>query len=63
MYDGKKDPSKVILSANFRSRCGVCDFVNGICKTLMQKKTSGMDYDNEEKLVAEAKYPDNKKPQ
>lgn len=61
LYDGEKDPSKVILSANFRSRSGVCNFVNGICKTLMQKSTSGMDYDNEEKLVAEAEYPDNKK--
>lgn len=61
LYDGEKDPSKVILSANFRSRSGVCDFVNGICKTLMQIKTSGMNYDKEEALVPEAKYPDNGK--
>ena len=49
LFNGENDPSKVILSANFRSRSGVCDFVNCICKTLMQKSTSGMDYDNEEK--------------
>ena len=61
LFDGECDPSKVILSANFRSRSGVCDFVNGICKTLMQKATSGMDYDNEEKLVPKASYPDNGK--
>ncbi len=59
LYDGVTSPSKVILSANFRSRKGVCDFVNGICVTLMQKTTCGMDYTDEEKLVAEAKYPDN----
>ncbi len=61
LFDGENDPSKVILSANFRSRSGVCDFVNGICKTLMQKATSGMDYDMEEELVPKATYPDNGK--
>lgn len=58
-YDGKKSPSKVILSANFRSRKGVCDFVNEICSSLMQKRTCGMDYTYDERLVAEAKYPEN----
>ncbi len=58
-FDGEASPSKVILSANFRSRKGICDFVNGICGALMQKKTSGLDYDDEERLVARAKYPKN----
>lgn len=57
-YDGS-DKSKVVLSANFRSREGVCDFVNGFCKTLMQKPTCGLDYNYEERLVAEAEYPEN----
>ncbi len=58
-FDGVTTPSKVILSENFRSRKGVCDFVNGICGALMQKKTSGINYDREEQLVASAEFPDN----
>ncbi len=59
LYDGNSERSKVILSSNFRSRKGVCDFVNGICKTLMQKSTCGLDYTAEEKLVPCAVYPEN----
>ncbi len=61
LYDGQSSQSKVILSSNFRSRGGVCDFVNGICKTLMQKNTCGLDYNDEEKLVLGAEYPENGK--
>ena len=62
LYDGNTSPSKVVLSANFRSRKGVCDFVNGICSALMQTSTCGMDYDDEEKLVCGAVYPENDAP-
>ena len=51
--------SKVILSSNFRSRKGICDFVNGICSTLMQKSTCGFDYNKEEALDFGANYPEN----
>ncbi len=61
-YDGTTSPSKVILSANFRSRGGVCDFVNGICKTLMQPETSGLEYGKDEMLVPGAEYPENTAP-
>lgn len=57
--EASPSPSKVVLSANFRSRKGVCDFINGICGALMQTDTCGMDYTDEEKLIPKAKYPDN----
>lgn len=62
LYDGSASKSKVVLSSNFRSRRGVCDFVNGICGALMQKTTCGMDYNDEEKLVCGAVFPDNTAP-
>lgn len=62
LYDGSCEKSKIILSENFRSREGVCRFVNGICGALMQKSTCGMDYTDEERLVAKAEYPENSAP-
>lgn len=62
LYDGTKEKSKIVLSANFRSRKGVCRFVNGICGALMQKATCGFDYTDEERLVSEATYPENSAP-
>ena len=56
LYDGTSSPSKVILKANFRSRSGVCDFVNAFCNTVMKRSTCGMDYTEEEELVASAVY-------
>ncbi len=53
---------KVILSANFRSRKGVCDFVNGLCGALMQSSTCSLEYNSEEELVAGANYPENNIP-
>ena len=61
-YDGVTSPSKVILNANFRSRSGVCDFVNGIFKTLMQNDTCGMEYGDDEVLKPDAEYLDNTAP-
>lgn len=59
LYDGVNSPSKIILSSNFRSRKGVCDFVNGVFTSIMQEKTCGLDYTDEEKLVAGAQFPEN----
>ena len=58
LYDGSVSPCKVILKSNFRSRKGVCDFVNGICSQLMMQDTCGMDYTDEDVLVAGATFPD-----
>ncbi len=56
VFDGKTAPSKVILKQNFRSRKGVCDFVNALCNTVMSKSTCGMDYLDEDILDAKAEY-------
>ncbi len=57
-FDGETSPSKVILKSNFRSRSGVCGFVNGIFKVLMHQDTSNMDYGTDEMLDPGASYPD-----
>lgn len=41
---------KIILSKNFRSRKGVCDYVNFACSHIMSKKVGGIDYNEEEML-------------
>ncbi len=55
-FDGEKSPCKVVLKQNFRSREGVCDFVNALCNTVMSKSTCGMDYTEEDMLDAKAEY-------
>ena len=59
LYDGVSSPSKVILKSNFRSRKGICDFVNAFCGTVMQNDTCSMEYTEEEKLVCGADYSEN----
>ncbi len=56
--DGKK---KIILSDNFRSRIGICEFVNFMFLNLMTSKTGQISYDEEERLNPAAEYsPDNR---
>lgn len=49
---------KIILSNNFRSRKGVCDYVNFVCKNIMSKKVGGIDYNEEEMLNSSAEFND-----
>ncbi len=56
LFDDVTSPSKVILKENFRSRDGVCDFVNAFCKTVMKTSTCGMEYADEDELKPSAKY-------
>ena len=56
LYDGVTSPSKIILKQNFRSRKGVCDFVNAFCSVVMSLESCGMDYTDEDELVASAEY-------
>lgn len=53
---------RVVLSKNFRSRKGVCDFANAFFSSLMSKKCGGVEYDSNEILDPEAKYPENNLP-
>ncbi len=61
-YDGVTYPARVDLSANYRSRKGVTDTVNFIFSQLMTEQTGGVDYDEREKLIPEAKYPESDEP-
>jgi len=57
-YDGEHYPAKVVLDANFRSRGGVCDFVNFCFGRLMSRRVCDMDYLGEDSLVARADFCD-----
>lgn len=48
---------KIILSNNFRSRAGVCDYINFFFRNLMREENSDIVYNDEEKLVPEGKFP------
>lgn len=50
---------RVVLSKNFRSRKGVCDFINGFFNLIMSKNFGGIDYDDNEMLNVGASYPEN----
>lgn len=52
------DSKKIILGANFRCKNEVCDFVNFFFELFMNKETGEIIYDGEEKLIAEAEYPE-----
>lgn len=51
--------SKIILDKNFRSRRGICDYVNFIFKNIMSERVGELDYTNEEFLNCGANYVDN----
>jgi len=51
------DEKKITLSDNFRSRKGVCDFVNFFFSKIMTEKTGDLVYNEEEYLNASAYFP------
>lgn len=53
-------PSKIILDKNFRSRENIIDSVNYVFNLLMSKRVGDIDYNDEEKLVMGATYPEKK---
>ncbi len=60
LYDESNNDinQKIILSNNFRSRKGVCDYVNFVCKQVMSKKVGGIEYNEEEMLNSSADFND-----
>lgn len=58
LYNREDDnyPAKIILGNNFRSRKGVTDIINFIFTQIMSKESGDIEYDEEESLVASAKY-------
>lgn len=61
-YDGKNFPAKIILDANFRSRKGICQFINFLFEKIISKETAGFVYDNSERLLPLAKFPEINEP-
>ncbi len=57
-FAGKDDAKKIILSDNFRSRKGICDFVNFVFGNIMRDDTGEIVYNGEEKLNAGAEFPE-----
>ena len=60
LYDRENPqfPAKIILDKNFRSREGIIDSVNFVFERLMSKSVGDIEYNDEEKLVLGASYPD-----
>lgn len=48
---------KIILGKNFRTKPEVCEFINFVFSILMTENTGDIIYNEEEKLIPEAKYP------
>ncbi len=55
-YDGEHYPASITLGHNFRSRKEVTDIVNFIFRQWMTVDLCGMNYDENEELVARANY-------
>ena len=57
-FDGKHYPATICLGENFRSRKQVTDGVNFVFTQLMTKAFCGIEYDDTEKLIPAATYPE-----
>ncbi len=60
--DNKNYPAKINLDRNFRSRLGITEACNFVFSTLMSQDVGGLEYNEEEKLVCGASYPENDAP-
>ena len=61
-YGDNKNPAKVLLTGNFRSRSGICRFINYFFEAIMTKENADMDYNAEEALVPMKQFTDNQLP-
>jgi len=53
----ENEAKKIILGKNFRCKSEVCDFVNFVFSVIMNENTGDIVYNEEERLIPEAKYP------
>ncbi|MGI6269703.1 MAG: helicase-exonuclease AddAB subunit AddA [Candidatus Howiella sp.] len=60
---GDGGPAKIILGRNFRSRAGICHYVNFCFSALMNEATCGMAYAAEDRLIPAAVYPETPEPE
>lgn len=61
-YDGIHYPAREALSSNYRSRKGVTEAVNFVFSQLMSEGAGGVEYDKNEALNPEAKFPESDTP-
>ena len=52
----EEDMLRVDLSANFRSRHEICEYINSLFTKILYKENSDFDYDKDEALKPEAKF-------
>ncbi len=52
----KKMRDMVVLDRNFRSRKGICDFVNFLFEATMSRKASNMEYTKDDQMIANDDY-------
>ncbi|MBQ9415100.1 MAG: helicase-exonuclease AddAB subunit AddA [Clostridia bacterium] len=57
-FDGMHFPATIALDKNFRSRSQVTDAVNFFFERIMQKSLGGIDYGQNEALVAAREFPE-----
>ena len=55
----EKGGKKIALAANFRSRKGVCEYINYLFSLTMSRRFGGVDYEGDERLESRAKFPEN----
>ncbi len=56
------EPKKIILCDNYRSKKGICDFVNFFFSVMMNGQTGNLVYTKEEFLNASATFPETNSP-
>ncbi len=54
----ENEPKKIILGCNFRSRREICEYINYFFEHLMTEKTGDIIYNEDERLIPAARYPD-----
>ena len=54
----ENDPKRIILGRNFRSRKEICEYINYFFERLMTEKTGDLNYNDDEKLIPAARYPE-----
>ncbi len=55
-------PKKIILSDNFRSRKGICDYVNFVFSKLLKGDIGSIVYNEDERLNASGSFPESSAP-
>ena len=59
---GGEGGKKIALAANFRSRNGVCEYINYLFSLTMSRRFGGVEYEGDERLISAATFPKNEAP-